>query len=304
MIPLFCTAASTTTGGQPNALSPSLCGESPANRRRVSMAETSLATVQVPPPADTMATTARMMLASRFFGDIKSAEQALVKLKLGQALGIDAFAAMSQIYFVNGKPAMLAGLQARLIKASGKYRYEVKEKTSERCEIEFFEKLDEIGPKGNVVKVWKSIGKEEYTSKDAETAGLLKGPNAKNWTQHRKGMLFARCVTNGFRTHCPDAGMGQTIYLVEELNPNAKVDYSTEGGTVVEIEGEIIDEKKSQRQALAALIADAGSDESKLLAFYAAQSGGKRETLADLTDEEVSHAIDTLQKRLNASGGK
>lgn len=268
------------------------------------MAETSLATVAVPPPADTMATTAKMMLASRFFGDIKSAEQALVKLKLGQSLGIDAFAAMSQIYFVNGKPAMLAGLQARLIKASGKYRYEVKEKTSERCEIEFFEKIEDVGPKGNVIKVWRSIGKEEYTAKDAETAGLLKGPNAKNWTQHRKGMLFARCVTNGFRTHCPDAGMGQTIYLVEELNPNAKIDYSTEGGSVVEIEGEIIEEKKTQRQTLAALVADSGTDVSKLLAHYAKQSGAARESLADLTDAEVEHAIDTLQKRLAAGGAK
>lgn len=260
--------------------------------------------IPVPPPADTIAKTAEIMVRSGLFGNQKNAAEALAKLKLGQALGIDPLSALSQIILVNGKPTMSAGLQARLIKSSGKYRYEVREKTAEKCVLEFYELLEDYTDSGKAIRKWKSIGLEEFNKKDAETAGLTSGGNGQNWKKFPKNMLFCRCLTNGFRTHCPDAGAGQTIYLPDEISSNVKVDYSSEGGTVVAVEGEVVTEAITQRQALVALIADAGSDEAKLLAFYAAQSGGKRESLADLTDAEVEHAIDTLQKRLNASGGK
>lgn len=250
--------------------------------------------VSVPPPADTMAKTAEIMLKSGLFGGMKNAAEALTKLKLGQSLGIDPLAALSQIILISGKPTMTAGLQARLIKGSGKYRYEVREKTAEKCVLEFYELLDDYTESGKAVRRWKSIGLEEFTKKDAETAGLTTGGNGQNWKKFPKNMLFCRCLTNGFRTHCPDAGAGQTIYLPDEISDKVKVDYSSEGGNVVEVEGEVVSEAKTQRQLLATLIADAGADESKLLGFY------KADSLAALSDEQVAHAIDTLQKRLAA----
>lgn len=260
--------------------------------------------IAVPPPADTMAKTAEIMLKSGMFGGMKTAAEALTKLKLGQSLGIDPLSALSQIILVNGKPTMSAGLQARLIKGSGKYRYEVREKTAEKCVLEFYELLDDYTESGKAIRRWKSIGLEEFNKKDAETAGLTTGGNSANWKKFPKNMLFCRCLTNGFRTHCPDAGAGQTIYLPDEINSKVQVDYSSEGGAVVAVEGEEVDDSTTRRQALATLIADAGSDPAKLLKFYADQSGGSRKTVADLTDAEVEHAIDTLTKRLSAGGAK
>lgn len=235
---------------------------------------------------------AAAMVASRLFGDVKNIAQAAVKLKLGRDLNIDSFAAMSQIFFVNGKPAMTAGLQARLIKASGKYRYEVREKTNKKCVIEFFELVEEY-EQGKKSKRWKSIGVEEFNEEDAKLAKLTTGSNAKNWSAYPKAMLFARCLTHGFRTHCPDAGAaaGGTIYLPDEINNNVTVDYSSADGVVVAVDGEPPKESQTRRELFAALVAETGTDVTKLLEFY------KRGSVDDMTDDDIRHATDILEKK-------
>jgi hypothetical protein len=45
-------------------------------------------------------------------------------------------------------------------------------------------------------------------------------------------MLFARCLTAGMRTHCPDALGGHTPYTPEELGAPGQIDES--GMVVVE----------------------------------------------------------------------
>ena len=66
---------------------------------------------------------------SGMFADIKSAQQAVVKIMAGAEMGISPFQAMSGIHIIQGKPTIGAGLMASRVKASGKYNYKVLEMT-------------------------------------------------------------------------------------------------------------------------------------------------------------------------------
>jgi hypothetical protein len=170
---------------------------------------------------------AGLFYQSGMFSDIKSAAQAAVKIYAGNAVGVDPFTAVSQIYIISGKIVMSAGLQARCLKASGKYNYKVVTKTTKECVIDFYEKWD---------GQWEKVGTEEFTWDDA-VAAKLAGKDV--WKSYPKNMLFNRCMTNGIRTYAPDA-LGQTVYDAEELT---EVKLDGEGNTVP-IQVEVIEPKK------------------------------------------------------------
>jgi hypothetical protein len=72
------------------------------------------------------------------------------------------------------------------------------------------------------------LGEEVVTIQMAERAGLIKG--AGPWKQYPEAMLFARCLSAGMRTHCPDALGGAPAYTPEELGATGQID---ENGVVV-----------------------------------------------------------------------
>jgi hypothetical protein len=144
----------------------------------------------------------QVFLDSGFFRDLRSPAQAVVKLLAGRELGLEPMAAMTGIHVIEGKPALSSHLIASGIKRSGRYDYLVREKSSDRCVIEFFRVA---GGKR------EPIGVESFSMDDAKTAGLAgKGP----WRSHPKAMLFARAIGNGYRTHCPDA-LALQVYAEE-----------------------------------------------------------------------------------------
>lgn len=134
---------------------------------------------------------------SGMFSDIKSAQQAVVKIMAGAEMGISPFQAMSGIHIIQGKPTIGAGLMASRVKASGKYNYKVLEMTDKVCSIEFTE--------GG-----QSIGTSSFTIDDAKKAGT------KNIDRFPRNMLFARAMSNGVRWFCPDIYEGP-VYVPEEM---------------------------------------------------------------------------------------
>lgn len=126
-----------------------------------------------------------------------------VQLMAGMEVGVTPFAAITGIYIVNGRPGFSAQLLAQAIKRHPRYDYRVQEKTAELCRIAFFQDGAELGV-------------ETFTMEMARRAGLLTGRGGP-WQQYPEAMLFARCLTAGMRTHCPDALGGHTPYTPEEL---------------------------------------------------------------------------------------
>lgn len=134
---------------------------------------------------------------SGMFADIKSAQQAVVKIMAGAEMGISPFQAMSGIHIIQGKPTIGAGLMASRVKASGKYNYKVTEMTDKVCTIDFLE--------GGQI-----IGTSSFTIEDAKKAGT------KNLDKFPRNMLFARAMSNGVRWFCPDIYEGP-VYVPEEM---------------------------------------------------------------------------------------
>lgn len=146
---------------------------------------------------------------SGMFSDIKSAQQAVVKIMAGAEMGISPFQAMSGIHIIQGKPTIGAGLMASRVKSSGKYNYKIVEMDEKICKIQFYEQCAVLGDKHNN-KGWNEIGVSTFTIEDAKKAGT------KNLERFPRNMLFARAMSNGVRWYCPDIYEGP-VYVPEEM---------------------------------------------------------------------------------------
>lgn len=164
---------------------------------------------------------ARLFSASGLFGraagndrDAHMAECA-IKILAGMEAGFGSFASIAGISVINGKPGFGANLLAQSIKRHPLYDYRVLEKTDQVCRIKFLAGKEELGV-------------ETFTIQMAERANLIGkgGP----WKQYPEAMLFARCLSAGMRTHCPDALGGAPAYTPEELGAQGQID---ENGVVV-----------------------------------------------------------------------
>lgn len=134
---------------------------------------------------------------SGMFSDIKSAQQAVVKIMAGAEMGISPFAAMSGIHIIQGKPTVGAGLMAARVKGFGKYDYKVLDHSDKICSIEYFQGAN-------------SLGVSTFTIEDAKKAGT------KNLDRFPKNMLFARAMSNGVKWYTPDI-YENPVYVPEEM---------------------------------------------------------------------------------------
>ena len=141
-------------------------------------------------------TIAKVFRASGMFPDIQSEAAAATKIIIGRGLGLTDYDAMSGLHIIKGKAVLAANLMAAAIKRSGKYDYRVTEHTDAVCTIDFY---------GGGVK----IGSTSFSIEDAKRAGL----GGDNWRKYARAMLFARCISMGYRTHCPDALGAAPVYV-------------------------------------------------------------------------------------------
>jgi hypothetical protein len=152
---------------------------------------------------------------SGIFKDARQPDQAFAKLIFGRDLGLCATQAMTDIHIIEGKPEMSANLQAAKVRSSGKYDYRVLRIDDSGCEIEF-------GPApapakdedGNWLSWPAAFGSSEFTSADAERAGLGGKDNHKRYPRN---MSFARAMSNGVAWYCPDVMNGIRVYAEGEI---------------------------------------------------------------------------------------
>ena len=157
------------------------------------------------PQATDVNTLATHYIKSGWFKDTTDVSKAVVKIMTGAELGIGPTASMVGINIIEGKPALSANLIASQIKSSGKYNYKVLTRTNSLCEIEFFERWSDK---------FESMGKSSFSIEEAKTAELT---TKSVWKKYAADMLFARAISRGGRTYCPDIFNGQTVYVPEEL---------------------------------------------------------------------------------------
>lgn len=158
---------------------------------------------------DDLARLARVFSASGLFGrngnqDTQTAECA-IRLMAGMEAGFSPFASATGVHIINGRPAFSANLLAQAVRRHPLYDYRVLEQTATSCRIRFLSGRE-------------TLGESVFTIEMAERAGLLKNPT---WRSYPESMLFARALSSGMRTHCPDALGGAPAYVPEELGDTA-----------------------------------------------------------------------------------
>lgn len=142
-------------------------------------------------------TMAKLFAESGMFADAKQMAQAFVKIQAGKEMGIGAFASMTGINIIMGKPTLGATLIAGAVKGLGKYDYKVKEMTEKICSIDFYQGAEKLG-------------NSTFTIEDAKKQGT------KNLDKFPKNMLFARAISNGQKWFCPDV-FNIAVYVPEEM---------------------------------------------------------------------------------------
>lgn len=247
----------------------------------------------------------RAMVASKLFPDVRDAAAAYARIHLGRSLGVNDFSAMTGIFISQGgKPALSANLMAQIIKGytpkgypGPKYRTEIGKHDNKICEVKCFERIDDYTDAGKRIWKWKEVGVSSFTEEDAKQAGLIGGKN-ETWRKYTRNLLFARAISNAAKWYFSDAFGQMPVYLPDELpDSDVKVNPETLEAEVV-ASRPVPTKELTQQQVLAALIAESGANLEALLTFY------KVASLAEMDADQTSHAIDTLQKRLNASGAK
>lgn len=145
-------------------------------------------------------TVAQVFRASGMFPDIQSEAQAATKIIIGRGLGLTDFDAMSGLHIIKGKAVLAANLMAAAIKRAGKYDYRAMV-TDDEARVEFRQRKADGG--------WETIGITSFTMEDAKRAGL----GGDNWRRYPRAMLFARCISSGYKAHCPDALGAAPVYV-------------------------------------------------------------------------------------------
>lgn len=171
-----------------------------------------------------------IMYSSGMFKDLRSVQQAMVKLLAGAELGYGPFQSLRAFHVIEGKPVETAGEIAARIKRSKTHDYS-----------HFFidaggARWDTISGKnadlhGCVVTIrikegrkWFNQEPVRFNMEDARDAGLA---GKTNWKNYKRAMLFARTITEAARAHCADL-FGGPIYTPEELGADVTIDGSGE----------------------------------------------------------------------------
>jgi hypothetical protein len=190
-----------------------------------------------------------------------------IKILAGMEAGFGPFASAAGVSVINGRPGFGANLLAQAIKRHPLYDYRVLEKTDQTCRIKFLAGKEELGV-------------ETFTLAMAERAGLLKGGP---WKQYPEAMLFARCLSAGMRTHCPDALGGAPAYTPEELGAQGPID---ENGAVVPVQVTEALPARDQLQAQAVRrLKDAGLSSDGFQAMLTELGGEGTQALGQLSDD-------------------
>lgn len=159
-------------------------------------------------PADVLAT-AEMAVATGWYKDVQTVAQAAFKVMIGRELGVSTIESLQYVHVIpprgdSGSPKIQLGypILAALVEKSGRYRYEVEEKTPERCAVAFYRN-------GGFNNDERKLGVSSFTMEQARNAGLVRDRSP--WTSYPETMLFARALTHGVKTYCPSVLSGTDV---------------------------------------------------------------------------------------------
>ena len=149
---------------------------------------------------------AQVYFNSGLFTDIGGASQAMVKISIGQALGISPISSMMQVYLISTSRGIRiqlgADLLGGLIRKHPSYDYKVIDNTAEKATVEIVRLMPDQGESEQRVE---SLGKVTFTIEQAKKAGLVKERSP--WVAYPARMLFTTALAHAQRIYAPDVSL-------------------------------------------------------------------------------------------------
>lgn len=142
-------------------------------------------------------TIAKTLYASKMFGDLANAEQAVAKIMAGAEYGVPPVQSLNAFHIVKGKIMCHYSLIAFAVRRSG-FKFRVNESTFDQASITFIDRDGE------------EIGTEVFT------IAMAKKKGTQNLEKNADVMLYARAMSQGARKYVPEAFNGSAMYVMEE----------------------------------------------------------------------------------------
>lgn len=182
---------------------------------------------------------ANRLIGSRFFDDVKDANQAVIKIMYGMEIGMTPMECIDSVYFgKGGKPGIWAKDIAAKIKRSGRYDYQFVVWTEEKCTLRpMLNGAPMTDEEGNALLI-------SFTKQQAAQMNLL---NKTPWLADLKMQLFYKAVTRMYK-----ALMGDLYRLHVESREDL------EDGDYIDIPAEQAMLAEPATQALAAVAGKSG----------------------------------------------
>jgi len=196
--------------------------------------------------------------------------QGVIKILRGQELGFSPILSLEVINIIEGKTVMSAAAIAAKIKNSGKYDFRTVEKNAQGSVIKFFENGKEVGESKFGVEEAQKIGMDGWA--------VQKYPEDTFW---------ARALTRGARTYCPDV-FGGGVYTIGEID---KKNTEPKPETKTEAQPKLITSK--QVNYLWAKAKEKGLNSVELFKIIEDNTGKKE--MKDLTTVELNSILDIIK---------
>ena len=158
---------------------------------------------------DQIESAALALQQSGYFPDVKSKQQAIVKVMAGAELGLPPFASMTGIHIIKGELVFGANAMATLVKNDPRYDFTLEKCDNNECALAWYEN-------------GKKKGVSSFTIQEAKDANLT---HKDNWKKYPSDMLFARAISRGARRFAPGIFGGSPVYTPDEMD----VDVDHEG---------------------------------------------------------------------------
>lgn len=177
---------------------------------------------------ETMRQQADVMIKSGFLPKaVKTAEQALTIMLMGQALDIPPIVALNTINVIAGKPTVPPQLMIALARRTGQFESMEVTDDGTACTVKLKRKGEPIHVETFSIDDAKRLTTSEWENGQSRTIPLA---DKKNWREQPATMRKWRAVAASMRIVYPDAILGIASYTPEEMGAN--VVYDDNGGII------------------------------------------------------------------------
>jgi len=219
---------------------------------------------------------AKAMVTSGYFADTRDVAQGIVKIMAGKELGLPAFASMSGIHIIKGKPTLGSNVMATLVKNDPRYDYRVKQADNKACVLTWYEHGEVVGEAG-------------FTIQEAQNADLT---GKDNWRKYTSDMLFARAISRGARRYAPGIFGGAPVYTPDEMG------IDTDENGYIEVQSVTVESEPIESESIEQVIEDAGPEDIMTIERACAVINSEGVKYGEIDNEKLSAMTRGISKGL------